>query len=123
MLDGLHEKDANAKEEYPLPAAIPDTPLPVAGIVLPGFREGAPASLEPCSPASAAVQLLAQGLNVAARPDCAVATLCALAEGAPAFELGYGDPEEAAELVARARDIACPPPSRPDLIGCTNRSS
>ena len=96
----LHELE---KIEIELdPARVAQTAMPVEAILLPAYRPGPPARLEPVGPAEAVAALLENCVNFSQLGETAVAALCRLADARPAFRLPYGDSEEAADRVVEA---------------------
>ena len=80
-------------------------PSPIEAVAFPAYAPRAAAGLVRCSPATAALQLLQQCLNVTDQGGAAFQFLCAVAEGVPAFHLAYRDGETAASQVAQAHGL------------------
>jgi hypothetical protein len=88
------------KREVAIAERVASEPLPVAAIVLPHARRGAPATLSPCGPAEVALSLLEGCWNFDRHGQAsALEQLATLCEAMPAQRLVFGDPAAAAELV------------------------
>jgi hypothetical protein len=87
-----------------LPERICRDPVPVSMVVFPVYRRGCHNELLPCSPATAALELLQNCLNFPSHREAAVGYVCELVRTVPAFRLSYSDGRLAAELIAQAQE-------------------
>ena len=87
-----------------LPKRISRDPVPIRTVVFPVYRRGCHTELLPCSPATAALELLKNCLNFPSHRDAAVRYVCDLVRKVPAFRLSYSDGRLAAELIAQAHE-------------------
>ena len=84
-------------------------------MVFPVYRRGCHTELLPCSPATAALELLQNCLNFPSHREAAVRYICDLVRKVPAFRLSYSDGSLAAELIAQAHE-SCSKLKAPDSI-------
>ena len=87
-----------------LPKRISRDPVPIRTVVFPVYRRGCHTELLPCSPATAALELLQNCLNFPSHREAAVRYVCDLVRKVPAFRLSYSDGRLAAELIAEAHE-------------------
>jgi hypothetical protein len=87
-----------------LPERVCRDPLPIGAVVFPVYRCGCRTELLPCSPATAALELLQNCLNFPNHREAAVRYICDLLRKVPAFRLPYSDGTVAAELIAQAQE-------------------
>ncbi len=74
-------------------------PARIIAILFPFYDHGSSARITPQSPANAALELLACGMNYEKHGDVAVRYVCDLMEQIPASRLYYGNGNKAAELI------------------------
>jgi hypothetical protein len=86
------------------PERVSRDPLPISTAVFPIYRCGCHTELLPCSPATAALELLQNCLNFPIHREAAVRYICDLVRKVPAFRLCYSDGRLAAELIAKAHE-------------------
>ncbi len=99
------------KTDTPLrPESVCRAAAPIRALIFPQYEAGAPARLEPCSPAAATLGLLQQCVNFAEHRGAAVRYLGHLAAHRPAFRLTFSDAQNATMLIIQAhRDWSgCP---------------
>jgi hypothetical protein len=87
-----------------LPERVCRDPVPISAVVFPVYRRGCPTELLPCSPATAALELLQNCMNFPSHREAAVRYLCDLVRKVPAFRLSYSDGRLAAQLIAQAHE-------------------
>jgi hypothetical protein len=87
-----------------LPERVSRDPVPIRTVVFPVYRRGCHTELLPCSPATAALELLQNCLNFPSHREAAVRYICDLVRKVPAFRLSYSDGRLAAELIAQAHE-------------------
>ena len=87
-----------------LPERVCRDPVPISTIVFPVYRHGCHTELLPCSPATAALEVLQNCLNFPNHREAAVRYACDLVREVPAFRLSYSDGRLAAELIAQAHE-------------------
>ena len=87
-----------------LPERVCRDPVPIRTVVFPVYRRGCHTELLPCSPATAALELLQNCVNFPSHREAAVRYLCDLVTKVPAFRLSYSDGRLAAELIAQAQE-------------------
>lgn len=80
------------------------TPVPVAAVVFPAYRFGAPVRLERCPPALASVRLLQRCLNIEVHRGAAVRYIADLVQRVPAFRLTFSDVPPALRLIEQATE-------------------
>jgi hypothetical protein len=85
-----------------LPERVSRNPVPIRTVVFPVYRCGGHTELLPCSPATAALELLQNCLNFPSHREAAVRNVCDLVRKVPAFRLAYSDGRLAADLIAKA---------------------
>lgn len=71
----------------------------IDGVILPSYVAGSELSAESLTPLEAAIELLANTLNLARVGAAGLDAVCGLAEGAPAHRLAYGDAASAAAFI------------------------
>jgi hypothetical protein len=81
--------------------AVGRAPAPVAALVFPAFQPHCAARLTPRPPATAALELLANALNLRARHEEGVDYLCGLVKRLPTYDLAFDDGARAADLLNR----------------------
>ena len=86
------------------PERVCRDPVPIRTVVFPVYRRGCHTELLPCSPATAALELLQNCLNFPSHREAAVQYVCDLVRKVPAFRLPYSDGRLAAELIAQAHE-------------------
>jgi hypothetical protein len=86
------------------PERVCRDPIPISAIVFPVYRRGCHTQLLPCSPATAALELLQNCLNFPSHREAAVRYVCDLVRKVPAFRLSYSDGRLAAKLIAQAHE-------------------
>ena len=86
------------------PERVCRDPVPIRTMVFPVYRRGCHTELLPCSPATAALELLQNCLNFPSHREAAVRYVCDLVRKVPAFRLSYSDGRLAAELIAQAHE-------------------
>jgi hypothetical protein len=91
-------------EVFLLPERVCRDPIPISAVVFPVYRRGCHTELLPCSPATAALELLQNCLNFPSHREAAVRYVCDLVRKVPAFRLSYSDGRLAAELIAQAHE-------------------
>ncbi len=74
-------------------------PARIVAILFPFYDHGSSARITPQSPANAALELLACGMNYGKHGEVAVRYVCDLMEQIPASRLYYGNGKRAAELI------------------------
>ena len=74
-------------------------PARIVAILFPYYAHGSSARITPQSPANAALELLACGMNYEKHGEVAVRYVCELMEQIPASRLYYGNGKRAAELI------------------------
>ena len=87
-----------------LPERVCRDPVPISTMVFPVYRRGCHTELLPCSPATAALEVLQNCLNFPNHREAAVRYVCDLVRKVPAFRLSYSDGRLAAELIAQAHE-------------------
>jgi hypothetical protein len=87
-----------------LPEAVCRQPMSLGALVFPSYSHSSPCKLARCSPASAALELLGNCLNLAIHREAAVGYFCDLVKRLPAFRLTYKSASLATELIAQAHD-------------------
>ena len=87
-----------------LPERVCRDPVPISTMVFPVYSRGCHTELLPCSPATAALELLQNCLNFPHHREAAVRYVCDLVRKVPAFRLSYSDGRLAAELIAQAHE-------------------
>ncbi|MGH7389313.1 MAG: hypothetical protein ACREM3_07615 [Candidatus Rokuibacteriota bacterium] len=94
------------KVEVPLrQGAVCREPVRVAAVVFPAYSADAATELNPCSPATAAADLLRHCWNFSQHGETAVRLACALVSRVPCSRLSFRDGDDAAEyLDHRATD-------------------
>jgi hypothetical protein len=90
-----------------LPERVCRDSVPISAVVFPVYRRGCHTELLPCSPATAALELLQNCLNFPSHREAAVRYVCDLVRKVPAYRLSYSDGRLAAELIAQAQE-SCP---------------
>jgi len=96
--------DLRKTEVLLLPERVSRDPVPIRTVVFPVYRRGCHTELLPCSPATAALELLKNCLNFPSHREAAVRYVCDLVRKVPAFRLCYSDGRLAAELIAQAHE-------------------
>ena len=86
------------------PERVCRDPVSVRTVVFPVYRRGCHTELLPCSPATAALELLQNCLNFPSHREAAMRYVCDLVRKVPAFRLSYSDGRLAAELIAQAHE-------------------
>ena len=86
------------------PERVCRDPVSISMVVFPVYRRGCRTELLPCSPATAAMDLLQNCLNFPSHREAAVRYVCHLVKKVPAFRLSYSDGRVAAELIAQAQE-------------------
>jgi hypothetical protein len=74
--------------------------MPIGCVVLPVYGHRCRTELLPCSPATAALELLQSCLNFPRHREAAVRYVCDLVKTLPAFHLKYSDGKRGADLIA-----------------------
>ncbi len=90
------------------PERVCREPRPIRAVILPSYGFSSSTDLSPCSPASAAVELLQNCLNFISHREAAVRYVCSLMERIPAFRLSFNNPDLAADLILQVRDRCQP---------------
>jgi hypothetical protein len=86
------------------PERVCRDPVPIRTVVFPVYRRECHTELLPCSPGTAALELLQNCLNFPSHREAAVQYVCDLVRKVPAFRLSYSDGRLAAELIAQAHE-------------------
>ncbi|MDH3601858.1 MAG: hypothetical protein OEU26_19785 [Candidatus Tectomicrobia bacterium] len=76
-------------------------PLPIAALILPTFTQQTPPGLTPCSPATAAVEILQHCLNFKDHGEGAVRAVCELMLHVPTFRLAYRQRDDAVTWITQ----------------------
>jgi len=84
--------------------SLPDSafhrdPVPIGAVVLPCYRIGVGARLEPYSPAAVALDIVREGINAEENAAATVALCARLVDQVPVMPITFSDPEAAADLV------------------------
>jgi hypothetical protein len=86
--------------KIPLPeSALHREPVPIGGIVLPEFRHGVGAVIQPFSPAMVALDLVREGLNRDIHGAAAVTLAASIVDRAPVVSLHFSDVRLAADTL------------------------
>ena len=77
------------------------SPLPIQAIVFPSFDRETQAQISPCSPGTAALELLRNCINFTDHKQAAVQRVCELVKHLPAFRLSFSNIDAAIKCLAQ----------------------
>jgi hypothetical protein len=75
------------------------SPLPIQAIVFPSFNRETQAQISPCSPGTAALELLRNCINFTDHKQAAVQRICEIVKHLPAFKLSFSNIDAAIECL------------------------